>query len=95
MQARGGWRGGRLKFVPYGRRQRRGGDERNQANPVVIDDDVGPRCINNCTDDPRPYTWFKTADEILDNLGGSPAQVTNSGAPGSGKRRIGRRRPRR
>ena len=35
--------------------------------------------IDAWNDDPRPFVWTKTADEILDNLAGYLDHINNSG----------------
>ena len=35
--------------------------------------------IERWNDDPKPYVWHKTADEILDNLAGYCTRISNSG----------------
>ena len=35
--------------------------------------------IANCNDDPKPYVWHKTADEILDSLASYCQRINDSG----------------
>ena len=35
--------------------------------------------VTNWNDDPRPFVWHKTADEILDNLAAYLHRINDSG----------------
>ena len=35
--------------------------------------------IGTCNDDPKPYVWHKTADEILDDLAAYRQRINDSG----------------
>jgi hypothetical protein len=35
--------------------------------------------ITNWNDDPKPFVWHKTADEILDNLAAYRQRISDSG----------------
>jgi hypothetical protein len=45
--------------------------------------------ITNWNDDPKPFVWHKTADEILDSLSAYCERINDSGVLGSQPRSAG------
>ncbi len=41
-------------------------------------DDRIRTCIAGCNDDPKPYVWHKTADEIVDSLASYCQRINDS-----------------
>jgi hypothetical protein len=52
----------------------------SMASPSASRDDISIRTwIAGWNDNPRPFVWHKTADEILDSLAAYCARISDSG----------------